>query len=69
MYIFEKIIERYRNTINLHSIPISSSFKILATDPRVSDLNNFLKNTEFLPVNKAANPPTSFKRTNGYCVH
>lgn len=42
-YIFKKIIERYGNSMNLHSIPISSSFKILATDPRITDLNNFLK--------------------------
>ena len=42
-YIFKKIIERYRYSTNLHSIPISSSFKILAIDPKVSDLSDFLK--------------------------
>lgn len=42
-YIFEKIIERYRNTTKLHKTSISQSFKILATDPKVSDLNKFLK--------------------------
>ncbi len=41
--IFEKIIERYRNSITLHSVPISSSFNILVTDPRVSNLEDFLK--------------------------
>ena len=42
-YLFEKIIERYRKTIDLHNIPVSSSFKILATDPKVNNLNDFLK--------------------------
>ena len=42
-YIFEKIIERYRNTMKLHIMPVSSSFKILATDSRVNNLNDFLK--------------------------
>lgn len=42
-YIYEKIIERYRNTMKLHTMPVSSSFKILATDPRVNNLNDFLK--------------------------
>ena len=42
-YIFEKIIERYRNTAKLHTIPVSSSFKILATDQKVNNLNDFLK--------------------------
>lgn len=41
-YIFGKVIERYRNNIVLHSIPISSSFKILATDPKVSNLSDFI---------------------------
>lgn len=41
-FIFEKIIERYRNLMFLHSIPLSSSFKILASDPRVSNLSDFL---------------------------
>lgn len=41
-YIFEKIIERYRNALKLHTMPVSSSFKILATDPRVNNLNDFL---------------------------
>lgn len=42
-YIFEKIIERYRNNMNLYTLPISSSFKTLAIDPKVNDLNAFLK--------------------------
>ena len=42
-YIFEKIIERYRNNVNLHAIPVSPSFKILATNPRINNLNDFLK--------------------------
>ena len=41
-YIFKKIIERYKNTMKLHTIPVSSSFKMLATNPRVSNLNDFL---------------------------
>lgn len=41
-YIFGKVIERYRNNIVLHSIPISSSLKILATDPKVSNLSDFI---------------------------
>lgn len=42
-YIFEKIIECYRNDIFLHTLPVSSSFKILATDKKVSNLNDFIK--------------------------
>lgn len=42
-FIFEKIIERYRNSPTLHLIPVSNSFKILSFDPRVSNLNDFLK--------------------------
>ena len=42
-YIFEKIIERYKNTANLHSNHVSSSFKVLATDPKVSNLKDFIK--------------------------
>ena len=41
--IFEKIIERYRNSTVLHSIPVSPSFKMLVSDPRVSNLSDFLK--------------------------
>ena len=41
--IFEKIIERYRNSTVLHSIPVSTSFNILVSDPRVSNLSDFLK--------------------------
>lgn len=42
-FIFEKIIERYRNFATLHSIPVSNSFKMLSSDPKVSNLNDFLK--------------------------
>ena len=41
-HLFAKIIERYRNTTKLHAMPVSSSFKILATDPRVNNLDDFL---------------------------
>jgi len=45
-YIFEKIIERYINTVNLYTKPVSSSFKILATDQKVSNLNDFIRMTD-----------------------
>lgn len=41
-YLFKKIIDRYRNNDKLHTIPVLTSFKTLATDPRVSNLNDFL---------------------------
>ena len=41
--IFEKILSRYRDSMSLHSIPVSSSFKILVSDPKVSNLSDFLK--------------------------
>ena len=41
-YLFEKIIERYRNTPKLNTTPVSPSFKKLATDPRISNLSDFL---------------------------
>lgn len=42
-FIFEKIIERYRNSTILHSIPVSNSFKVLSSNPKVSNLDDFLK--------------------------
>ncbi len=42
-WIFKKIIERYRTSTMLHSIPVSSSFKILASDSKVHNLNDFLE--------------------------
>lgn len=42
-YIFKNIIERYRNNMELHKESVSTSFKILATNPRVSNLDDFLK--------------------------
>ena len=42
-YIFEKIIERYRNNINLHTLPVSTSFKTLVANPRISNLDDFIK--------------------------
>ena len=41
--IFKRIIERYRNNNKLHTIQVSSSFKILAIDPKVSNLNDFIE--------------------------
>ncbi len=41
-HIFEKIMERYRNSKCLHTIEIDPSFKILAFDPKVNNLNDFL---------------------------
>ena len=41
-YIFKKIIERYKTITKLHTLPVSSSFKILATDSKVTNLNDFL---------------------------
>jgi len=42
-WIFKQIITRYRECSNLHELPISPSFKILAYDHQVSDLNSFLQ--------------------------
>ena len=42
-YIFEKIIEYYRTDTTLHTLPISSSFKILATNPKIDNLNDFIE--------------------------
>lgn len=42
-WIFEKIIERYKTSNNLNSIPVSSSFKILTSDSKVHNLSDFLK--------------------------
>lgn len=42
-YIFDKIVERYRNYPNLHTLPLSQSFKVLASNPKISDLNDFLQ--------------------------
>ena len=41
-FLFEKIIERFRKNAKLHTLPVSSSFKILATDPKVNNLDEFL---------------------------
>ena len=41
-FLFEKIIERFRKNAKLHTLPVSSSFKILATDPKVNILDEFL---------------------------
>lgn len=42
-WIFKKIIERYKTLPSLYSMPISSSFKILASDSKVHNLSDFLK--------------------------
>lgn len=42
-FIFEKIIERYKNIMDLESIYISQSFKTLVKDPRISNLDDFLE--------------------------
>lgn len=40
--IFGKIIERYRNSSIMKKLSLPSSFEILASDPRVSNLDSFL---------------------------
>ena len=42
-FIFDKIIERFRNLPILHSLPVSENFKKLAFDPSLSNLDDFLK--------------------------
>ena len=42
-WIFEKIMKRYSTSPSLHLVPVSSSFKILASDSRVRNLDDFLK--------------------------
>lgn len=41
--IFQNIINRYGNSMLLRTIPISSNFKILASDQKISNLNDFLE--------------------------
>lgn len=41
--IFKKIVERYKTSTILHSLPVSKSFKVLVSDPRISDLNDFIE--------------------------
>lgn len=41
--IFQNIINRYGNSMLLRTIPISSNFKILASNQKISNLNDFLE--------------------------
>lgn len=45
-FIFDKIIERFRNLPILHSLPVSENFKKLAFDPSLRNLADFLKMKE-----------------------
>ncbi|MBQ4263705.1 MAG: HD domain-containing protein [Bacilli bacterium] len=41
-WLFNKIIDRYYNNPSLHQIPVSQSFKNLAFNPQITNLNDFL---------------------------
>ncbi len=41
--LFKKLLERYRENENLHTLPVSKYFKILASDPNISNLNDFVE--------------------------
>jgi len=41
--LFARILEKYRTSTSLHSLEVSPNFKVLASDPRVNNLSDFLK--------------------------